>query len=762
MRKTTKDKYLLKAVKDETIFLLSVLYRWFLFLYAFFLFIFNVDVKPTYNLNALLVAFVFFYTLLITVFFKKIFLIIKTNSYLVIFDIVVCFFLLYSSGGWGSQFYFYSFSPVFIASFLFEITGGFIAAFVMCGAFNASLFLNGFTIERIIYLNRIGDFLLFNFNYIVIALIFGYMSSLLNKVRINTNFMNKLKENLSEDSRALKDVNNKLNVLLETISAIQITTNLDSLTELILKTIAREFDFDRVIIAFWDEENEKFLNWRMFTKTDFNSKEKDLLEFEVDKLGDLNSIFERLFSEKKLHIVKNAENEPFISKELTSKLKISSYIISPLVYQEKLIGIVEADNFLSKKQIANFNIDLLECFLKIASIGICNARLFEIKKQKVKELSSLSQSISSIHLKSELKEAGWTVFDQLKKYFNFERIEIDFVDRDIPSGLNRAFEDGTVSDEEFFKWWEKERTGVISSINKDKKLFMVVKNNHYAVVNIDDFKEDFVFGIAASLIVENRVLGFVSMLASKPQRINLDDLRILTIIINQATMALQNILLNKKTKEFVLSEERNRLARDLHDNTAQLLAIFLFQLSFYKNLSFDNPSRIIEGIDNLEKLIANALIQSYCLIFSSEPQGSEKEIKETFIKNLRKFIDDFYNKFLLKVYLDIKGDLGNLPVTLQIGILPIIREALYNVVKHACAKNADVKISVLPNRLEVAIKDDGCGFDLTLKKDEAKRQKHFGLLNMEERSKALGGSIIFKTGADKGTEVVLDVPIDGQ
>lgn len=766
-----KNKFLPVMLKNENVILISFLYRWALFLYAFFLFLLNIDVKPAYYADALLVIFVFIYNLLLTIFYKQIYHRIKANYYLIIFDIVACFVLLLLSGGWGSQFYFYSFSPVFIAAFLFEtIGGGFVVAVAMCLIFDMTLFLNGFTMGRIIYLNKVSDLFLFNFNYIVIALVFGYTSSLLSKFKEKINLLDKFRKNLLKDNQVLEDVNNKLNILLKISSAVQLNTSLDNLIELTLNTTINEFGFDRAIMAFWDGRNRKFFGWKLLVKSNLNPEETDLSNLETDETYIANGIFAKVFNEKKLYIVENAKDEPFINKELTFKLNISSYIILPLVHQGKLIGILEADNFLSKKQINDRSVNLLESFSKIVSMGVCNAELFESKRRKLEELSSLHYSMSAIYLKSDFKEIGEVVLNQFRKYFNYERIEIDFIrseNRDkVDSGillkLKRMVEKGNIYDEKFLRWWEREKINIINDVYKNKKSFIVFKDkdNEYKISGSDNFKGNLISGIILPLISENKNFGFVSMLSAKPVRYSYDNLRLLVIITNQTTVAMENISLNKKRKKLALSEERNRLARDLHDNTAQLLATFLMQLSLYKELIFKDPQKVISGIGNLERLIANILTQSHYFIFPLKTLELKNKIGTILTENLKGFVNDFYDKFSLKINLGINGDMNSLSIAVQAGVLPIIRELLYNIAKHAYVKEADVRINILSGRLEIVVEDRGRGFNLGLKKEQAKKQKHLGLSSVEERSKALGGSVVFEAVIGGGTKVVLSVPVD--
>jgi signal transduction histidine kinase len=374
--------------------------------------------------------------------------------------------------------------------------------------------------------------------------------------------------------------------------------------------------------------------------------------------------------------------------------------------------------------------------------------------------------MSAIYLKTDFKEVGEIFLNQIRKYFNFERIEIDFTglenkDRLEPDFLKRMVEKGNIYDEKFLRWWEREKINIVNDVYENKKPFIIFKDkdNKYKISGSDNFNGNPVLGIILPLISESKIFGFVSMLSAKPVRYSYDDLRLPVIITHQTTVAMENISLNKKKQKLALSEERNRLARDLHDNTAQLLATFLMQLSLYKELIFKDPQKVIEGIGKLERLIANILTQSHYFIFSPENLELKDKPGMNLVENLEEIVNDFYDKFSLKINLGINGDTNSLSIAVQVGVLPIIRELLYNIARHAYVKEADIKVNILSGRLEIVVEDCGCGFNPGFKKEQAGKQKHLGLFSVEERSKALGGSVVFETVIGVGTKAVLTVPV---
>jgi len=103
-------------------------------------------------------------------------------------------------------------------------------------------------------------------------------------------------------------------------------------------------------------------------------------------------------------------------------------------------------------------------------------------------------------------------------------------------------------------------------------------------------------------------------------------------------------------------------------------------------------------------------------------------------------------------------DSSNLPPAIQIALYRILQEALTNVARHSGAKTVQIRFARLATALEVAVSDDGCGFDA---KAVAVSSHRLGIQSMRERAAMLGGSVSF-TSQGKGTKIVVQVPLANQ
>lgn len=209
----------------------------------------------------------------------------------------------------------------------------------------------------------------------------------------------------------------------------------------------------------------------------------------------------------------------------------------------------------------------------------------------------------------------------------------------------------------------------------------------------------------------------------------------------------------EKVEELTLINERQRMARDLHDTLSQGLAGVIMQLDAADaNLNNNNVKRAQEIVQRAMKYARNTLSDSRLVIHDLRFQES-KDID--FSKAIEKEITSF--KTVSHTFI-----ITNITVESQISpkiikhVLYILREALNNIAKHARAKNVAVKIVENRNALDINISDDGVGFEIKLLD---KLFGHYGILGMTERVKAINGEIEIESKKRIGTNIKIRIPI---
>ncbi len=208
--------------------------------------------------------------------------------------------------------------------------------------------------------------------------------------------------------------------------------------------------------------------------------------------------------------------------------------------------------------------------------------------------------------------------------------------------------------------------------------------------------------------------------------------------------------------KLAVTEERERLARDLHDDLGQVLGFINLQAQGIRkelaNADIDIVSQKLDRLINVSQEAHNDIREYIRSIRSTEA------LEKDFMGGLLKDVNSFEEQSGLKVELDIpSGFTGDgLSPVIRINILNIVREALNNIRKHAEADNIYIGFKVSKEQLCVTVEDDGKGFDI-----EADLTNRYGLNIMRERASEISAKIDIKSAPMKGCHISLAVPLSG-
>jgi PAS domain S-box-containing protein len=201
-------------------------------------------------------------------------------------------------------------------------------------------------------------------------------------------------------------------------------------------------------------------------------------------------------------------------------------------------------------------------------------------------------------------------------------------------------------------------------------------------------------------------------------------------------------------------EERRRIARELHDEAGQLLTSLLVGLRTLED-SRNLADVKTQGL-RLRKITAQALDEVGRLARGLHPTVLDDHGLSV---ALSRYVAEYTKTHNISVDLKLDGlDSRSLSSAVQIGLYRIVQEALTNVARHSGAKKVSIKSACSATALEVAIVDDGCGFDA---KAVAVTSHRLGIQSMRERPAMLGGTISFASQR-RGTKVLVQVPFASQ
>jgi PAS domain S-box-containing protein len=254
------------------------------------------------------------------------------------------------------------------------------------------------------------------------------------------------------------------------------------------------------------------------------------------------------------------------------------------------------------------------------------------------------------------------------------------------------------------------------------------------------------------LALKEEVLGMLVLTSGKEETFTTHHSELALAIANQAAVAIENARLYEQAQALAAIEERQRLARELHDSVSQ--AIYGISLGVHTaRMQLDrNPKDLAESLDYVLELAEAALIEMRALIFELRPESLETEGLVTALTKQAAALQARQD-IVVKLELDKEPDL---PLKVKQDIYRIVQEALHNTIKHARANQVVLRLEESSNEVIMEIYDDGRGFDAS-----ASFPGHLGLHSMRERVTNLGGTLQIESTEGKGTTICIHIPRQG-
>jgi signal transduction histidine kinase len=201
--------------------------------------------------------------------------------------------------------------------------------------------------------------------------------------------------------------------------------------------------------------------------------------------------------------------------------------------------------------------------------------------------------------------------------------------------------------------------------------------------------------------------------------------------------------------------ERQRIAQDMHDGINQLLIGAMLELkSGRERLSAGNLGQADDALHAVQGILRNVETEIKRVVYDLRPPTLDTL---GLVSELRRYVQHFNGYTNLNCTVNVVGEGVRLPGQVEVSIYRLLQEALQNVYSHASAHNVEIDIGFTSDNLELAICDDGIGFDLDAV--EQITGSHFGLITMRERAKRLHGRLTILTRPGHGTQIKLVMPL---
>ena len=198
------------------------------------------------------------------------------------------------------------------------------------------------------------------------------------------------------------------------------------------------------------------------------------------------------------------------------------------------------------------------------------------------------------------------------------------------------------------------------------------------------------------------------------------------------------------------------LSRDLHDGPIQKFSSIGLMIDLSKEfLDRGDFVRAGEELGRTRAHLADALLEARSFLFQLNPSGL-KDGLHTPLNRLASQVRSFSG---CDVRFSIEGRADVLPLQVRTAVFKIVQQAVMNAVRGGKAKNVKIMVCIGVDVLRVKVVDDGVGFDVAKERDLAEERGTWGLVNMEERARLIGGSVSIVSEPSRGTTVLLETPL---
>ncbi|MBB5776390.1 GAF domain-containing sensor histidine kinase [Nonomuraea jabiensis] len=247
----------------------------------------------------------------------------------------------------------------------------------------------------------------------------------------------------------------------------------------------------------------------------------------------------------------------------------------------------------------------------------------------------------------------------------------------------------------------------------------------------------------------DQVLGII-FLANKrtPGGFTQADQELLTLFAAHAAIALTNARLYERGRELAMLEERNRVARELHDAVTQKLFSLRLTAQAASAMLDRAPEKAAAELERVQRLAGEALSELRAVIVELRPAELDRHgLAETLRKHVR-LLDRLHPAMVTFEC----AELPPVDSAVEVAVLRVAQEALHNVLRHAEATSVSVRLAYEDGKLVLIVRDDGNGF-------EQAESRGLGLVSMRDRAESVGGVMTVESARGRGTTVRVEVGV---
>jgi signal transduction histidine kinase len=253
---------------------------------------------------------------------------------------------------------------------------------------------------------------------------------------------------------------------------------------------------------------------------------------------------------------------------------------------------------------------------------------------------------------------------------------------------------------------------------------------------------------------KGRAIGVLTVMNPVRRRFTQDQAALLAILGALAASAIENARLSAESTHSLLSDERSRIAKEMHDGLSQSLFSVSLELDVCRKRIKGHPAEVERRLAHMQTVLVRSLGELRRYIYDLRPVSISAL---GLVGAIGQRVTEIGEARGLSVRVYTEGRERPLPPGVEACLYRVAQEAATNIAKHARASRAVLMLEYSPSDIRLVVEDDGCGFDVTAAVARCANEECIGLRSMRERIEAQGGRFTVSSG-DRGTTIEAVVP----
>jgi ligand-binding sensor domain-containing protein/signal transduction histidine kinase len=279
-------------------------------------------------------------------------------------------------------------------------------------------------------------------------------------------------------------------------------------------------------------------------------------------------------------------------------------------------------------------------------------------------------------------------------------------------------------------------------------------------MELNDFRDDVRAAMIAEgirsfvhlpIVVDHKVVGVFNVGFTRPNLIGDDFTRLFSALAHRASISIANMELFEQTKDLAVMEERNRLARDLHDSAKQKAFAALAQLGTARGILNGHENSAGLHLSEAENLVSDVIQELTFLVQEIYPLALQEK---GLIATLREYIFEWESRNDIAVQFTTQND-RRLDLKVEQALYRVSQETLANIARHSHATRVDMSLIYNGESVQLSVSDNGCGFEMN------KRSHGMGLRSIRERVGSIHGTVQIQSAPGHGTRMLVQAPTKG-